>query len=78
MSLFGEGRGIGDSRSTGGLVEGRKPHLRVAASVLEATGTKAAYVEKRGRSEECRTALATDLIRQRGPKTRIARDARMN
>lgn len=35
-----------------GLVEGRKPHLRVAASVAEATGTKAVYVEKRGRSKE--------------------------
>lgn len=53
-----------------GLVEGRKPHLRVAASVAEATGTKAAYVEKRGRSEEYCMALVTDLIRQCGPVTR--------
>lgn len=53
-----------------GLVEGRRPHLRVAASVAEATGTKAAYVEKRGRSEEYCIALVTDLIRRQGPATR--------
>ena len=53
-----------------GLVEGRKPHLRVTASVAEVTGTKADYVEKRGRSEEYCMALVTDLIRQRGAITR--------
>lgn len=53
-----------------GLVEGRKHHLCVAASVAEATGTKVTYVEIRGRSEEYCVALATDLIRQRSPATR--------
>ena len=53
-----------------GLVEGRKLHLRVAASVAEATGTEASYVEKRGRREEYCMALVTDLIRQRGSATR--------
>ncbi|MST73269.1 transcriptional regulator [Olsenella sp. CA-Schmier-601-WT-1] len=53
-----------------GLVEGRRPRLRVAASVAEATSTKAAYVEKRGKSEEYCMALVTDLIGQHGPATR--------
>lgn len=33
-----------------GLVEGKRPKLRVAASVAEAAGTKAAYLERRGRT----------------------------
>jgi ATP-dependent DNA helicase RecG len=53
-----------------GLVEGRRPRLRVAVSVAEATSTKAAYVEKRGKSEEYCMALVTDLIGQHGPATR--------
>lgn len=53
-----------------GLVESCKPHLRVADSVAEATGIKATYVEKRGRSEEYCMALVTDLIRQCSPATR--------
>jgi ATP-dependent DNA helicase RecG len=51
-------------------LEGRKPHLRVAASIAEVTGTKADYVEKRGESEEYCMALVTDLIRSNGPATR--------
>lgn len=55
-------RGAGHPGIAGarGLVEGRKPILRVAASVLEATGNKAADAEKVGRSEEYCMALATD------------------
>ena len=40
-----------------GLVEGRRPHVRVAAPIAEITGTRASYVESRGKSEEYCQAL---------------------
>ena len=53
-----------------GLVEGRKPHVHVAADVARATGTEARYIEQNGRSEEYCRALVTDLIRKNGMATR--------
>ena len=53
-----------------GLVEGRRPHLRVAASVAEAAGAKVDYLEKRGQSTEYCAAVVTDLITRGGPATR--------
>ena len=57
-----------------GLVEGRRPHLRVAASVAEAAGTKVDYLERRGQSREYCAAVVTDLITRNGPTTRAEID----
>ena len=53
-----------------GLIEGRRPHLRVAANVAEATGTKVDYLEHRGQSDEWYMALIHDYIRKNGPTIR--------
>jgi ATP-dependent DNA helicase RecG len=53
-----------------GLVEGRRPHVRVAASIAEITGTRASYVESRGKSEEYCQALVTDYLRKHGAASR--------
>lgn len=53
-----------------GLVVGRRPHLRVAASVAEVAGTKVDYLERRGQSDEWCMALINDSIRRQGPLTR--------
>lgn len=53
-----------------GLVEGRRPHVRVAASIAEITGTQASYVESRGKSEEYCQALVTDHLRKHGTASR--------
>lgn len=52
------------------LVEGRRPHLRVAATVAEATGTKTDYLKERGQSTEYCMALINDLLRKNGPSPR--------
>lgn len=52
------------------LVEGRKPNLRVSASIAEATGKKADYVAQRGKSDEYCMALINDELVLRGPLTR--------
>lgn len=52
------------------LVEGRRPHLRVAATVAEATGTKTDYLNERGQSTEYCMALINDLLRKNGPSPR--------
>lgn len=52
------------------LVEGRKPHVRVAASVAEATGTRADYLQSRGRSDEYCCALITDYLTKNGRASR--------
>ena len=54
-----------------GLVEGRRPHVRVAASIAEITGTRASYVESRGKSEEYCQALVTDYLRKHGTASRL-------
>lgn len=57
-----------------GLVEGRRPRLRVAASVAEAAGAKVDYLEQRGHSREYCVAVITDLIARNGPSTRAEID----
>ncbi len=57
-----------------GLVEGRRPRLRVAASVAEAAGAKVDYLEQRGQSREYCVAVITDLIARNGPSTRAEID----
>ena len=57
-----------------GLVEGRRPRLRVAASVAEAAGAKVDYLEQRGQSREYCVAVITDLITRNGPSTRAEID----
>ena len=52
------------------LVEGRRPHLRVAASVAKATGTQANYLQARGQSDEYCRALITDYLRRQGLASR--------
>ena len=52
------------------LIEGRRPHLRVAASVAEATGTKVTYLEQRGQTDEWYMALIHDHLRKDGPLAR--------
>ena len=49
-----------------GLVEGRKPHLRVSAFVAKATGTQADYIQSRGHSDEYCSALITDYLKIHG------------
>lgn len=46
------------------LVEGRRPHLRVAASVAKATGTQVDYLQSRGQSDEYCCALITDYLKK--------------
>ncbi len=48
------------------LVEGRKPHLHVAASIADATGTSAEYIQVRGQSEEYCMALISDYLKRNG------------
>lgn len=56
------------------LVEGRKPHLRVAAEVAEATGTRADYIKVRGQSDEYCCALITDYLKKHGRTNRSTID----
>ena len=58
-----------------GLVEGRQPHLRVAASVAAATGTQADYIKQRGESDEYCCALVTDYLKRHGKASRQEIDA---
>lgn len=57
------------------LIEGRRPHLRVAASVAKATGTQADYLQARGQSDEYCRALITDYLRKQGLASRAQIDA---
>lgn len=54
------------------LVEGRRPHLRVAASVAKATGTQADYLQSRGQPDEYCCALITDHLKKFGKSDRAA------
>lgn len=58
-----------------GLVEGRKPHLRVAASVARATGTQVDYLQSRGQSDEYCCALITDYLKKNGKTSRTTLNA---
>ena len=58
-----------------GLIEGRKPRLRVAANVATATGTTASYLKQKGESDEYCQALITDYLRRRGRATRAELDS---
>ena len=53
-----------------GLVEGRRPRLRVAASVAEATGTKVDYLKRRGQTDEWCVGVINDHLVANGPSTR--------
>lgn len=53
-----------------GLVEGRRPHLRVAAAVADAAGAGAAYVRERSRSNEYYASLVVTYLRRYGSATR--------
>lgn len=57
------------------LVEGRRPHLRVAASVAKVTGTQADYLQLRGQSDEYCCALITDYLKRNGRATRATIDS---
>lgn len=57
------------------LIEGRRPHLRVAASIAKATGTQASYLKARGQSDEYCRALITDYLRKQGLASRPQIDA---
>lgn len=57
-----------------GLIEGRKPHYRVAVSVAQATGTQAEYLKMRGQSDEYCCALITDYLKING----IAKKSQLN
>lgn len=57
-----------------GLVEGRRPHVRAAASIAEITGTRVSYVESRGKSEGYCQTLVTDYLREHGTASRLEPD----
>ena len=54
-----------------GLIEGRKPHLYVSASVAKATGTQAEYIRARGMSDEHYMSLVVDYLKQYGSASRV-------
>ncbi|MGN0262611.1 MAG: RNA-binding domain-containing protein [Eggerthellaceae bacterium] len=57
------------------LIEGRKPHLRVAASIAKAIGTQASYIQIRGQSDEYCRALITDYLKKKGLASRTEIEA---
>ena len=57
------------------LIEGRKPHLRVAANVATATGMTASYLKQKGESDEYCRALITDYLKRRDRATRSELDS---
>jgi ATP-dependent DNA helicase RecG len=52
------------------LVEGRRPHMRVAALVAEATSTRAGYIHARGQDDLHYLRLIVDYLDQFGQATR--------
>lgn len=58
-----------------GLVEGRKPHLHVSASIAAATGSKADYIRTRAQDDAHYAKLVTDYLAQFGsaPRAEIER-----
>mgnify|MGYP001025036644 CR=1 FL=1 len=53
-----------------GLIEGRKPHLHVSASVAQATGKMADYIRTRAQDDAFYTKLVTDYLRKFGEASR--------
>ncbi len=52
------------------LIEGRRPHLFVAANVASATANKAAYIRTRSQDDEFYIKLVLDYLGQFGPAKR--------
>lgn len=52
------------------LIEGRRPHLHVSASVAAATGGKAAYIRTRALDDAHYTELLTEYLRKFGSASR--------
>lgn len=52
------------------LVEGRKPHLRVAATIADATGTRAEYIRTRAQDDDFYVKQVRDYLEQFGSGTR--------
>ena len=53
-----------------GLIEGRKPHLYVSASVATATASKADYIRTRAQDDEFYAKLVTDYLNKFGQASR--------
>lgn len=53
-----------------GLIEGRKPHYRVSATVAAATDSKAAYIRARAQDDAFLGQLVTNYLHQFGQATR--------
>jgi ATP-dependent DNA helicase RecG len=58
-----------------GLIEGRRPHLHVAAVVAAATDTKVEYIRSRARDDTHYTRLVTDYLDKFGTAMRSDVDA---
>lgn len=56
------------------LIEGRKPHLHVAADVAPATGSKADYIRTRAQDDAHYASLVLDYLRQFGSASRLEID----
>lgn len=56
------------------LIEGRKPHLHVAADVAAATGSKADYIRTRAQDDAHYASLVLDYLRQFGSASRLEID----
>lgn len=54
-----------------GLIEGRKPHLHVSATVAKATASKADYIRTRAQDDEFYAKLVTDYLAKFGEATRV-------
>lgn len=57
-----------------GLVEGRRPHLHVSASVASATGSEADYIRTRAQDDAFYARLVLDLLAQFGSARRAQID----
>ncbi len=53
-----------------GLIEGRKPHLHVSASVAEATDSRADYIRNRAQDDAFYIKLVTDYLERFGEASR--------
>ncbi|MDZ7577649.1 MAG: putative DNA binding domain-containing protein [Candidatus Nanopelagicales bacterium] len=53
-----------------GLIEGRKPHIHVAASVAGASGAKAEYIRTRRQTDDHYAKLVTDYLTEYGSADR--------
>jgi ATP-dependent DNA helicase RecG len=53
-----------------GLIEGRKPHYHVSATIAAATATKAKYIRTRAQDDEFYTKLLIDYLKKFGSASR--------